>query len=149
MPPFVSLICHPYFGEMTKKVSGSDAPTSTAGGAGACNGSAASCATCGICEQPIIDGKDQALFCEGTCKQWIHHLRFMLFLECLKDKFSDHCSSSFTLTVLLACRSLLRQISHSMLTTSYFTNRSETMMILHLSIFQTIPNVNLWLSQGK
>ena len=29
-------------------------------------------ALCGICEQLIIDGKDQALFCEGTCKQWIH-----------------------------------------------------------------------------
>ena len=36
----------------------------------------------------------------------------MLFLEFLKDQFSDHCSSSFTLTVLLTCRSLLRQISH-------------------------------------
>ena len=57
---------------VAKKVSGSDGPTTTAGGAGACNGSAASCSTCGICEQPIINGKDQALFCEGTCKQWIH-----------------------------------------------------------------------------
>ena len=57
---------------VAKKISGSHGPTTTAGGAGACNVSAASCATCGICEQPIIDGKDQALFCEGTCKQWIH-----------------------------------------------------------------------------
>ena len=93
-----------------------------------------------------------------------HHLRFMLFLEFLKDQFSDHCSSSFTLTVLLTCRSLLRQISHSMLTTSYFTNRSETVMILHFCklisttyltgqlevvYLSTQPNVNLWLSQGK
>ena len=54
---------------VAKKVSGSDAPTSTAGGAGACNGSAASCANCGICEQPIIDGKDQTLFCEGIYMQ--------------------------------------------------------------------------------
>ena len=57
---------------VAKKIRCSDGPTTTAGGAGVCNGSAASCATCGICEQPIIDGKDQALFCEGTCKQWIH-----------------------------------------------------------------------------
>ena len=27
---------------------------------------------CAVCEQAIIDGKDQALFCEGTCQQWVH-----------------------------------------------------------------------------
>ena len=27
---------------------------------------------CGICKQPIKDGKDQAIFCEGACKQWSH-----------------------------------------------------------------------------
>ena len=42
-----------------------------------------------------------------------------------------------------------------MLTTSYFTNRSETVMILHFckltstTYHSTQPNVNLWLLQGK
>ena len=28
--------------------------------------------TCAVCEQAIVDGEDQALFCEGACKQWFH-----------------------------------------------------------------------------
>ena len=27
---------------------------------------------CAICNQDIVDGKDQALLCEGTCKSWLH-----------------------------------------------------------------------------
>ena len=27
---------------------------------------------CAICNQDIVDGKDQALLCEGTCKGWFH-----------------------------------------------------------------------------
>ena len=27
---------------------------------------------CAVCEQNIMDGKDQALYCEGVCKQWFH-----------------------------------------------------------------------------
>ena len=27
---------------------------------------------CSLCSQKIIDGKDDALFCEGACKQWCH-----------------------------------------------------------------------------
>ena len=26
---------------------------------------------CSACEQKIVDGKEQALFCEGICKQWV------------------------------------------------------------------------------
>ena len=29
---------------------------------------------CAVCEQNIMDGKDQALYCEGVCKQWFHRL---------------------------------------------------------------------------
>ena len=25
-----------------------------------------------MCEQNIVDGKDQALFCEGVCQRWLH-----------------------------------------------------------------------------
>ena len=28
--------------------------------------------TCAVCEQNIVDGKDQALFCEGVCQRWLH-----------------------------------------------------------------------------
>ena len=28
---------------------------------------------CSLCCQNVIDGQEEALFCEGKCKQWIHH----------------------------------------------------------------------------
>ena len=27
---------------------------------------------CAVCEQKIVEGEEQPLFCEGTCKQWVH-----------------------------------------------------------------------------
>ena len=49
---------------------------STAGGSEAsetsCQGARNSSATCGVCDQTIVDGKEQALFCDGVCKQWFH-----------------------------------------------------------------------------
>ena len=27
---------------------------------------------CAVCEQYVVDGKDQALFCEGQCQCWSH-----------------------------------------------------------------------------
>lgn len=27
---------------------------------------------CAVCEQTIVEGKEQALYCEGTCMQWFH-----------------------------------------------------------------------------
>lgn len=29
-------------------------------------------ANCAVCGQKIVDGKQDALFCEGSCKQWCH-----------------------------------------------------------------------------
>ena len=34
--------------------------------------SSSTAAICAVCEQRIEDGKDQALFCEGVCQQWLH-----------------------------------------------------------------------------
>lgn len=28
--------------------------------------------TCVICLQPVVDGKDEAVFCEGKCQRWLH-----------------------------------------------------------------------------
>ena len=28
--------------------------------------------TCGVCQGPIVDGKDEALLCEGKCGYWLH-----------------------------------------------------------------------------
>ena len=42
------------------------------------------CATCGICEQPIVDGKDQAVYCEGACKQWLHRYCVGIPLSCFQ-----------------------------------------------------------------
>ena len=33
---------------------------------------ASAAAKCAVCEQDIVDGKDQALFCEGLCQGWFH-----------------------------------------------------------------------------
>ena len=27
---------------------------------------------CGVCQSPIVDGKDEALLCEGECGYWLH-----------------------------------------------------------------------------
>jgi hypothetical protein len=27
---------------------------------------------CGVCQGPIVDGKDEALLCEGKCGYWLH-----------------------------------------------------------------------------
>ena len=27
---------------------------------------------CGVCQAPVIDGKDEALLCEGECRLWLH-----------------------------------------------------------------------------
>ena len=42
------------------------------------------CAACGICEQPIVDGKDQAVYCEGACKQWLHRYCAGVSLSCFQ-----------------------------------------------------------------
>ena len=55
---------------IARKASVSGSPTSE--GCGTSGSGTSRSATCGICEQLIIDGKEQALFCEGVCKQWIH-----------------------------------------------------------------------------
>ena len=28
--------------------------------------------TCGVCKNKIVDGKDEALYCEGRCQSWMH-----------------------------------------------------------------------------
>ena len=55
---------------IASKAGVSGSPTS--GGCGTSGSGTSHSATCGICEQLIIDGKEQALFCKGVCKQWIH-----------------------------------------------------------------------------
>ena len=42
------------------------------------------CTTCGICEQPIVNGKDQAVYCEGACKQWLHRYCAGVPLSCFQ-----------------------------------------------------------------
>ena len=27
---------------------------------------------CGVCQAPVVDGKDEALLCEGDCGHWLH-----------------------------------------------------------------------------
>ena len=27
---------------------------------------------CGVCQSPVVDGKDEALLCEGKCGYWLH-----------------------------------------------------------------------------
>ena len=27
---------------------------------------------CAVCRLPIVDGKDEAILCEGSCQQWYH-----------------------------------------------------------------------------
>ena len=40
--------------------------------AGEAVGESAMLVKCAVCEQTIVEGKEQALYCKGTCKQWFH-----------------------------------------------------------------------------
>ena len=40
--------------------------------AGEAAGESVTSVKCAVCEQTIVEGKEQALYCEGTCKQWFH-----------------------------------------------------------------------------
>ena len=50
---------------------------------------------CGICENKIIDGKEQAWLCEGACKQWVHRycagVSIALFKHLSTSTTSFHC----------------------------------------------------------
>ena len=28
---------------------------------------------CDVCDDTVVDGKDEALFCKGRCQLWMHH----------------------------------------------------------------------------
>ena len=36
------------------------------------DGASNTSAICAVCEHLIVDVKNQALYCEGVCQQWIH-----------------------------------------------------------------------------
>ena len=57
-----------------------------------------SSATCGVCDQTIVDGKEQALFCDGVCKQWFHRYCAGVPLSWFKTLST---SSSYPFSVLL------------------------------------------------
>ena len=40
--------------------------------AGRLKGSRRQPVKCAVCDQNIVDGKDQALFCEENCQRWFH-----------------------------------------------------------------------------
>ena len=42
------------------------------GAAGRLKGSRRKPLKCAVCDQNIVDGKDQALFCDGNCQRWFH-----------------------------------------------------------------------------
>ena len=51
---------------------GKKAKSSTSARSSAGAGVSPSTTKCAVCDQNIVDGKDQALFCEGLCKGWFH-----------------------------------------------------------------------------
>ena len=54
---------------------------------------------CAVCEQDILDGKDQALFCEGLCQRWFHRYCAgvsVLHFDVLSSSSEPfHCASCF------------------------------------------------------
>ena len=47
---------------------------------------------CSICCQPIVIGKDEALFCVGKCQQWLHRYCASLSVKCYKAILNDNHS---------------------------------------------------------
>ena len=46
--------------------------TPSDGAAGRLKGSRRKPVKCAVCDQNVVDGKDQALFCDGNCQRWFH-----------------------------------------------------------------------------
>ena len=46
--------------------------TPSGGGGGRLKATRRQPVKCAVCDQNIVDGKDQALFCEGNCQRWFH-----------------------------------------------------------------------------
>ena len=63
-------------GAATSTSAKSGAPAKSPGSTSSAGADASSPVTdqvkCAVCEQNIVDSKDQALFCEGLCKGWYH-----------------------------------------------------------------------------
>ena len=47
-------------------------PRATTDATAATDYTATDVATCSVCSQNIVNGEEDALFCEGTCTQWVH-----------------------------------------------------------------------------
>ena len=47
---------------------------------------------CSICCQPIVIGKDEALFCVGKCQQWLHRYCASISVKCYKAIIDDNHS---------------------------------------------------------
>ena len=47
---------------------------------------------CCICCQPIVIGKDEALFCVGKCQQWLHRYCASVSVKCYKAFIDDNHS---------------------------------------------------------
>ena len=47
---------------------------------------------CCICCQPIVIGKDEALFCVGKCQQWLHRYCASVSVKCYKAIIDDNHS---------------------------------------------------------
>ena len=47
---------------------------------------------CSICCQPIVIGKDEALFCVGKCQQWLHRYCASISVKCYKAILNDNQS---------------------------------------------------------
>ena len=61
------VLCTLYFLQCTATTT-----TASADATAATDITATDVATCSVCSQNIVDGEEDALFCEGTCKQWVH-----------------------------------------------------------------------------
>ena len=70
---------------------------------------------CAVCEQKIVEGKDQALFCEGLCQRWFHRycagvsVHHFNALSASSDPF--HCFGCFQETCATEVKILRETIS--------------------------------------
>ena len=82
-------------GKKAKSASVSTSARSTTSSAGA--GVSPSTTKCAVCDQKIVDGKDQALCCEGLCKGWFHRYCAGVSLAHFDYLSTSASSSSFSL----------------------------------------------------
>ena len=100
--------------------------------------------SCDLCTKLIVEGKEQAIQCEGTCQQW-----YRLYCVGVSTTLFKHLSSNDTPFICLSCCQQLLDAQVSQLQSEVANLRSELSELRKLVHSLTNLPANATLQQGE